>query len=215
LGFKGFTPKQAVTILGRLLQQNPVQMGVVRTDWQQWRQLYRAAGESPFFSHLTGGEEAGRSRAQGKLMRDALLAAEIGERQRLLESYIQEQLGRVLQLDLPRLDLQKPLDSVGLDSLMAIELKTRMETDLAVTLPMVSLMQGSSISKLATQLLALLTELSSKSGLAQTQEADAMHPITRDVSQEDAEQLLAKLDRLPDEEVDLLLRKMLAEGDNK
>ncbi|MFQ6029217.1 MAG: SDR family NAD(P)-dependent oxidoreductase, partial [Dehalococcoidia bacterium] len=215
LGLKKFTPKQAVTILGRLLQQNPVQVGVVRTDWQQWLQLYRASGESPFFSYLTGGKESGGAGEQGKLIRDALLAAEIGERQRLLESYIQEKLGRVLQIDPSRLDLQKPMNSVGLDSLMAVELKTRIETDLGVTVPMVRFIQGPNISQLATQLLALLTESFPPSGLAQTTGADGQQPLTRDPDRGNGEQLLAKLDQLPDEEVDSLLREMLAEGDNK
>jgi NADPH:quinone reductase-like Zn-dependent oxidoreductase/aryl carrier-like protein len=213
LGVKAFTPKQAVTVLGRLLQLNPIQMGVMRTDWQQWGQLYRAAGDSPLLSHLIRGAEAGGLGEKASLIRDALGAAAPGERQTLLEAYLQQEVARSLRLDPSQIDVQQSLDAIGLDSLMGLELKNRFETDLGVDLPMATLMQDPTISQLATKLLALLPAPASASSLAQTQAAVVMPPVTRAVSQEEAEQALATVDRLSDEEVDSLLRKLLAEED--
>jgi len=173
--------------------------------------LHPAGGEVPLLSHLLREEALGKSRERGRLTREALLAVEPGERQKLLESYLQQEVARSLRLDPSQLDLQQSLDTVGLDSLMGLELKNRIESDLGVALPIATLMQDPSISQLATRLLALLTEPSSPSSLAQTREADALHPIARDVSQEEAEQLLARVDQLSDKEVDSLLREMLDE----
>ena len=194
LGLKGFSPKQAVGILGRLLRRNPIQMGVVRTDWKQWRKYHSAT--SLLLSHFV--DEAGADAAGGKggSILDTLLLADPAARQRLVESYLQRELGRVLRLDPSRVDLQKPLNTLGLDSLMGIELTTRIETDLGVSFPMTALSQGSNVSQLATQLLALVTDSSVPPGPARSKTADG-------------EPSPVNVDQLSDREVDSLLSEML------
>src|SRR5207244_8964479 len=54
---------------------------------------------------------------------DALRAIKQEERQALLESYLQKQVARVLRIAPSRLDWQQPLSTLGLDSLMVIELQ--------------------------------------------------------------------------------------------
>ena len=58
-------------------------------------------------------------------MRRTFLAAEPAARHRLLRSYLSEQVARVLGLSASRLDVEQPLSNLGLDSLMAVELKNR------------------------------------------------------------------------------------------
>ena len=58
----------------------------------------------------------------------------------------------MLELDPDALPLDQPLNTVGLDSLMALELKNRVEVGIAITLPIVSLIQGPSISQLAAEI---------------------------------------------------------------
>ncbi len=82
-----------------------------------------------------------------------LLAIQPGGRQKVLEDFIQRQAARVLGMDPARLGLDQPLDTVGLDSLMAIELKNAMESKLGVNLSAASLLQGPTISKLVTEAL--------------------------------------------------------------
>jgi len=97
------------------------------------------------------------------LKREALLAIKPKERQQRLESYLQEQVAQVLEVRLSRLDPQQPLSTLGLDSLMAVELKNSIETSLGVVLPMASFLQSPSIAQLATKVLNQLTELPSSS----------------------------------------------------
>ena len=86
-----------------------------------------------------------------------LLAAEPAERRQLLQSYLSEQVARVLGLSPSKLDLQQPLSNLGLDSLMAVELKNRIAVDLRVNVPMVKFLQGFSVDQAATQVLDQLT----------------------------------------------------------
>jgi acyl carrier protein len=56
-------------------------------------------------------------------------------------------------MDSAAVDVSVPLTSLGLDSLVGIELRARLETDLQVKMPMTLLMQGPSISGLAAYFL--------------------------------------------------------------
>ena len=70
-----------------------------------------------------------------------------------LEDYLQERIARKLRVAPSRINWNRPLISLGLDSLMAVELQAEVETALGVMLPMGSFMQSSSIAELSARLL--------------------------------------------------------------
>jgi amino acid adenylation domain-containing protein/thioester reductase-like protein len=90
--------------------------------------------------------------------RQALLAASAERRPEIARSYLQERVAAVLGLEVTRLSLEQPLDTLGMDSLMALELKNGIELDLEIDLPLVNLLQGPTIAELAQQLLAHLAK---------------------------------------------------------
>ena len=112
-------------------------------------------------------EENNNGRKNGKVKKNqpspapeathsALLAADPIQRQKLLQDFLQGQVARVLGMDASRLSLTQPLDTMGLDSLMAMELKNSMESKLGVNLSVASLLQGPTISKLVAEALGNL-----------------------------------------------------------
>ncbi|MCL6751962.1 amino acid adenylation domain-containing protein [Nostoc sp. CCCryo 231-06] len=110
----------------------------------------------------------------------AVLALEPQERQLQLTCYLQQLVAQVLKLVSSQINPQQPLNSVGLDSLMAIELQHAIETNLGVVLPMTSFLGGSSINQLATVVLAQLTNVSSvpKSAPAEVNETVTESPLS-------------------------------------
>lgn len=96
--------------------------------------------------------------------RDEVLAALPEDRPGLLQTAIRSHIARVLGLDARRITPDSHLNNLGLDSIMAIELKSAVETALQVELPIATLLQGPSIAELAE----ILTER-----LAIPQEAQA------------------------------------------
>jgi acyl carrier protein len=98
--------------------------------------------------------------ADGNLTPAALSAIEPGQRQPLLISHLQKELSTVLGVEALEIDPQESLYNLGLDSLMALELKQRLENGLGIALPIESLMQDPSLTNLSTRLLAVM-EISS------------------------------------------------------
>jgi myxalamid-type polyketide synthase MxaD len=209
LGISSIAPKQALEILGRLLGQSAAQVLSVPVNWKQYREFYPAGSASPLLAELAR-EEAETPRPAGRRgeRRDALLAAEPAERRQLLQSYLSEQVARVLGLSPSKLDVQQPLSHLGLDSLMAVELKNRIAVDLEVNVPVVKFLQGFSVDQAVTQILdQLATEVANPTlplAAAVTQPKEHIDPG-------DAEQLLGNLDQLSDEKVDSLLTEILAD----
>lgn len=97
------------------------------------------------------------------LTREELLAADPEERQQLLESYLGEQVARVLGFSTSKLDIERSLKDMGLDSLMAVALKNQIEINLGVVVPTANFFQVLSFSQLTTQVLEQLTAITSTS----------------------------------------------------
>jgi acyl carrier protein len=55
-------------------------------------------------------------------------------------------------LGMSQLDVQQPLNQLGLDSLMAVELRNAIRTQLGVELTIGTFLTGASVSKLATEI---------------------------------------------------------------
>lgn len=193
-GIMPLTPKQGIQLLERIIEKNPIQVMPASIDWSRLLKFYTTI--PPMLSYLA--EEVNlSSSAQIKgerdgIMREKLLAAPPEERSEMLESYIQEQVAKVLRIPPSRLDREKSLMNTGLDSLMALELKNRIESNLAIDLPVTNLIKGPSIKELAAQLLDQLTVSSWPTQLT-------------DGYSEQVNQILEEIERLSEDEVRALL----------
>ena len=96
-----------------------------------------------------GKPAAGDANGHEASLDDVLRRAGRQERQRLLESYLRDQVAGKLGLTASSLDIQVRLDQLGLDSLMAVELRTQIERDLGIVVPVVQLLDGPNVSGLA------------------------------------------------------------------
>jgi aryl carrier-like protein len=162
-GIASIWPEQGMEALGRLLCQEEAQVGVIPVGPRQWSQLHPDAAGLPLLFDLVREDadipqKAGRSREEGILTYDTLLAAEPGERQRLLELYLCEQVAAVLGFSASKLNVQQPLDELGLNSLMAVELQNQIKADLGVFVSMADLSENPSIARIATQMLERLSQ---------------------------------------------------------
>jgi acyl carrier protein len=202
LGIKSIPPKRALEVMDHLMRGDATQVVALPVNWRQYHDFYPAGTEPPLLADLANEDAAGPSeKAHPGEKRSAILDAAPAERAKLLESYISEQVARVLGLSPSQLDIQQPLTNLGLDSLMAVELKNRISADLGVNVPMVKFLQGFSVAQAATQLFEQLTVDADK--------PSAIRPAAREQGSDVDEDLLASIGDLSEEQVNSMLTDML------
>jgi acyl transferase domain-containing protein/acyl-CoA synthetase (AMP-forming)/AMP-acid ligase II/NADPH:quinone reductase-like Zn-dependent oxidoreductase/acyl carrier protein len=113
--------------------QSSPHVALMRLDLARLCEAMPRAREWPLLAGLTAGLAAAPERESA--IRLAIEAAMPGvARRNLLERYLREQLADVLHVDPERVGAQTSLAALGVDSLMTVELRNRLEASLGVTL---------------------------------------------------------------------------------
>ncbi len=159
-GLTGITPAQAVGTLGKLLQGDGAQFGIGLVDWQRLADCFAFVGTSPRFSEVVQARHSNQPK-DGRSFREEVLSLPASERLAAVTTQLREQIAKVLRTSASKLDTERPLNELGLDSLMGVELLNRIETSLGVSLPPANLAAGNSISKMAAQILEIMPGASS------------------------------------------------------
>ncbi len=139
-GMDELSLEQGIAALERLLGQDSPQVGVMRIDLEAFRRFHPEYARLALMTGLIRSDDrpprnAPRDAPGGPSVRAALAAVGPGFRRRsMMEEYLKEQLGQVLKIRPAEIDTQTPLRSFGLDSLMAIELRNRLEAGLGLKL---------------------------------------------------------------------------------
>jgi NADPH:quinone reductase-like Zn-dependent oxidoreductase/acyl carrier protein len=206
IGMKSFELREALHVFDRLLLADPVEITAGRADWSLLPSVGPAIAQSNTFSALIReGKEADR----GGSLAARLKGASPELRQGLIEEFIATQVAGVFGTTAQKVDRDTPLHQLGLDSLMAIELKNRIEQEAGITLPVTEIMHGPTLTQLAGVILAHIAESAG---------GDAIPPAAADSAESPpgspppANALVNKIDDLSDQEVDLLLATMLQDS---
>lgn len=157
-------PVGALDAFEQSLQEDVPQMMLISADWPKLIDRFFPPGvEPPLIAHLRDVSSAPRRKTADSQRSQELLAAfqnaDGDERRQLLLDYLMEIAAQVLRLDAARIEPEEPLNDLGIDSIMAVELKTWIEDSLGVSIPMVEWLKGPSLletaervdSQLATQ----------------------------------------------------------------
>ncbi len=152
-GTTALTPGEVVALLESFLKAGVPQMMSLRVDWTKWRQSYRGLQENPLLQHVfVGGAEAEEKGGVASDWRYRIESASGEERNGIIENALREIVGQVLRVKADSLRVDQPLTDLGLDSLMAVEMETLIESTIGVALPPASLMQARTIGQLAVKI---------------------------------------------------------------
>ncbi|MEP7311632.1 MAG: type I polyketide synthase [Pseudomonadota bacterium] len=197
-GLKWIVPAEGFARLERLLRAGVTHAAVLPINWPVFLATLPPDTDLDYFPGVAA--TSARPAASVQLPRDAATvvqqwqAAPPAQRRAIVGAHIAVLANAVLGLDgSTNLDTRTPLKELGLDSLMAVELRNVMSRSIGRSLPATLLFDYPTIEALATHLLGVLdlaALVADKSALAAIGEAAAM----ADLSESEAEaQLLAEL----------------------
>jgi acyl transferase domain-containing protein/NADPH:quinone reductase-like Zn-dependent oxidoreductase/acyl carrier protein len=201
-GVLSFTVKQATDCLEYALQSMAIQMSVLRIDWSVWRGLGLTQKVSPRFAHLLQSPSESEAVASDSQASAEQLRATSGAlRSSLVEALLRSKLSSLLGLNVEQIQPERALLEMGLDSLMAVEVRNWIESQMEIDLPISALMRGESLAHLAARICELMDE--------QNSVKETKAPDSHSIGDADAAQLLSELPNMEAEEVSRLLAQML------
>src|SRR5262249_36641442 len=147
-------PEDALRAFARASSGGVTQVAIVAFD----RRGPAKSGllDRPIFSTLAREFRARGSRAvpsESKLSREQLLEAAPAERHRLATTFLRDIIAAQAGFAKSKLDIHRPLTSLGIDSLMTLKLKSRIETSLGVSVPATLFLQGIDTAQLASRVM--------------------------------------------------------------
>ncbi|MEZ6138231.1 MAG: SDR family NAD(P)-dependent oxidoreductase [Pirellulaceae bacterium] len=198
-GVLSFTIQQATDCLQHALQSKAIQQSVLRIDWSVWRGLGITDRISPRFAHLIQQSTTDDSAAIGEsLTAENLRTADSSRRAELVQTLLSNKLSSLLGISAKQIPVERTLLEMGLDSLMAVELRNWIESQLDMNIPIAALMRGGTSRDITNQLVDML--------------ADTLADGTQnDLAAQEPATLLEELPNLEAERVSELLSQMLRE----
>ncbi|NYV77191.1 SDR family NAD(P)-dependent oxidoreductase, partial [Streptomyces sp. UH6] len=156
-GYAMIAPAEGVAALERLLAHDRDRTAYTPLDMARWLESYPETARTAFFTALAGpaaGAETGGAR---NALLDSLRETDCPQRrQDILQPQVVEHLAAVLRLGTDRIDADTSLVSLGLDSLMAIVLRNRLQRELGLEIPTMVMWTHPTASALTRYLLTRL-----------------------------------------------------------
>jgi acyl transferase domain-containing protein/acyl carrier protein len=146
LGFSMITVEDGLSAMREVLAADRPRTGVFSLDARQWFQSFPAAARSSLFGRL-GDVTVVERRSDGNL-RAELDALDASGRHAHLAAVVADEIRAVLRSTAP-IDQDEAVASLGLDSLMGLELRNRLESRLGTALPVTLVWAYPTITELA------------------------------------------------------------------
>jgi acyl transferase domain-containing protein len=195
-GLEPITAERGMQVLERLIHQNIPYTAVLETDWQ----AFKESGSKSRMPYLNEWLEKGLADGETELRADSEILKEFQEayssadeeaRRQLLEEKIILIVSKVLHMKQEDIEMDKTLTELGLDSMLATELRNNIELKLGAVVNIIDLLGSQSLSHqidvISDQLDTLL-------------ELNTIDDLLEDTSDEELDELLAQLEDMPEDE---------------
>jgi acyl carrier protein len=198
-GIELITPAVGARILDRLINQKAPNVVAISADWGRARHAGLGGRLPPVFSELgTTETRSAEADSDGSIL-DLLAVTPEADRPVVIADRIRHLVAAVFDCATTDFESDDMLDDIGLDSMMAMEFRLRINMVFSIDLPVLEILRGVSVNSLSGRILA---ELHSIHGDAPASAEDSSPPHA--VAVDDVDQLM-------DELSDVELQELLAE----
>jgi acyl carrier protein/NAD(P)-dependent dehydrogenase (short-subunit alcohol dehydrogenase family) len=138
-GLHGISNEKGVEILGHALSRGDTQSWAIHANWTRLFENDFMVAAKPFFSLLAVAsglrEESEQVRRKQDEFLSSMRALTPKARRQRLERHLRGLVVQVMKLDGASADWRRGLFDMGMDSLMALELKTKLQNEVGISIP--------------------------------------------------------------------------------
>jgi acyl carrier protein len=152
-GISPLSVEEGSAVLRKILQSGATEVAVLAIDWERYAESLGL--RLPLLAELVDLSIDAPVRATAavaprldELDVERLRAGDPSAREAMLRTWLTNAIAAGLQCRPAELDPERPLNAMGMDSLVGMELRTAIETRLGISVPMVALLDGPSITSL-------------------------------------------------------------------
>jgi len=157
-GLQTMHSSHCLEMLGLLMETGRVQTTVCPIDLTTWLKFNPAGrdGRLKDLLALASTAPASRTEAAAQLaLREQIAPLDAGERAKVAHDTVRDIVAQVFRMDVAKIDRMRSLTALGADSLMAIEIKMRLEA-VGLAMSVTQLLNRNSVTTLAKMLLEAL-----------------------------------------------------------
>ncbi|BBY38314.1 mycocerosic acid synthase [Mycobacterium mantenii] len=203
-GIELITPAAGTQILDRLINQKAPNVIAITVDWTRARRVGLVGQLPPMFSELGTADAAIDDTDSESSILDALSGCPQAERLDMVARLVRQIVSAVFEVAVTEIGPEDALDDLGLDSMMAMDFRTRIGATFAIDLPVLELLRGVSVNSLAVRILGeLQLSCADPPGLDEQRPdattSDDIDRLIEQLSEADLREVLADLQRRPTE----------------
>ncbi|MDT5177482.1 MAG: hypothetical protein QOJ95_1680 [Mycobacterium sp.] len=199
-GIELITPTAGARILDRLINQKTPAVVAISADWGRARQIGMGGRLPPMFADLGADETSPNSTDSDSSVLDALAGAAESDRLGVVAEHVQRMVATVFDCAVTDVEPDDTLDDIGMDSLMAMEFRVRINAMFGIDLPVLEILRGVSVNSLAARILAEVEPTRADAAALTEPRAedsatgDDLDRLMADLSEADLRALLAELE---------------------
>jgi myxalamid-type polyketide synthase MxaE and MxaD len=152
-GIGEIVPAEGVRALGGLITEGRAQAVVAQVNWAKFFENVAQGTAPPFFERVAPKTERAALVEEAKDIAEQVKRASSDERSSLIAGYVRERVAKIVgYADPARVDCELTLLELGFDSLMAVQLRNAIRSNLGVDVPIGRIFDSTSVENLATLL---------------------------------------------------------------
>ncbi len=160
-GVQPLSPQEGIAALEQLWMSGNPQTTVAHVDWNLFKPLYEVGKRRLLLEEIK--VESQETKFSGVNRKSEIIQkieiASQNERVSLLKTYLQGHLGKILGLKVSQKpSVEQGLFEMGMDSMMALELRNQINNDLRIDIPITLFMEGVTIAVIANEINQQLTQ---------------------------------------------------------
>ncbi|MEZ5022099.1 MAG: type I polyketide synthase [Chitinophagales bacterium] len=144
-GVLTMSPNECLDVYETIADDHSATIGAFRFDLEKWQKAYLSAAKNPFFEHLRGDIEEDNNQQAASFIEELQQLNNDDSLKEAIQQKLKELVGGVVKKAADKINIKTPFKSLGIDSLMSIQLKNKLEAAFEIPISVTSFWTYSNI----------------------------------------------------------------------